>query len=328
MSESAIQPLRWDGDGVTTSIQEHALAGIFPEIVRLIGELGECIDEGLDSWRNAYWDEERAYRNYPPLGLGSDEWQELDELEGYTENIRAAASAIFYGFGSAKQYHDYGHYQSLAEAIRHHAFPDNTPLLETCKRPGASDAEYLISDRQVYALAAATEAWWVRDSLIRWLDEGYGELTETYEAQPPGHPGWLQGFATIAPEDYSRLLDKYRRQWALSEAEEREYAARRLGTTQRLLMLAAVADDLSQAALNRASLSALEQKHAEARERNRTNGSLGGRPANIDREAVHEAARKLREGGTEERNIAGKLASRFGCTAKHIRGLLKSNTGD
>lgn len=280
-----MQPLLFDGEGESVYAEEHCLADLFPEIIRLIGELSECIDRGVYRWREAYWDDELAYQTFSPADLDCDADDDLSrqELAGYPVGITEAATAIFYGLRPAQQYHeDYGHHKSLAAAIRYYS---NGCSLES------------VSDSMVFAMAGVIEAWLAREGLIRWLDDslalmdkdfcpfkhmgGDGErLLDWHEVHDPTfaalHRGEMPDVADWAIFDsdcFQEWASSYREKWSSHEAEEREYATRCLGKAEQLLESAKTSGALV--------LAATIQERAEGlTERNRENGRKGGRPYN------------------------------------------------
>jgi len=282
MSES-VQPLLWNGYALADAIQGHWLAPVYPEIVTLADELGQCIDAGIAVWRVSYSDEARAYHDSPAsLADMSDAEFDRCSLAGYPEDVQRAALAVFRGIRSAEQH---GGFKSLADAIRWHCIVDDD-----------------IPDRHLYALAAAIEAWWSMDSLAAWLNEGMAELGRIFSlfrnveeadllewmgADPARWVAFecqnqqftVDEWADRYPEKFLRWATKQRARqakMALDEAEQREQAARSLGDAERLLMLADMADELSQAALDRLSLKAM-QPYKEMAERLSSAGSEGGR---------------------------------------------------
>lgn len=268
MSES-VQPLLWDGYALADAIQGHWLAPVYPEIVTLADELGQCIDAGIAVWRGSYSDEARAYHDSPAsLAEMSDAEFDRCTLAGYPEDVQRAALAVFRGILSAEQH---GGFKSFADAIRWHCIVDDD-----------------IPDRHLYALAAAIEAWWSMDSLAAWLNEGMAELGRIFspfrnveeadllawmDADPARWAAFehqnqqftVDEWAIRFPTQFTRWAIRQRGKqaaWALSEAEKREQAARHLSEAERLLMLADLADELSQAALDRASLKDARHKMA------------------------------------------------------------------
>ncbi|KZE27742.1 hypothetical protein AVW16_13830 [Crenobacter luteus] len=253
---------------------------MYPEIVTLADELGQCLATGVAVWRDSYWDEARAYRDSPDsLADMSDAEFDRCTLAGYPEGIQSAAHAIFCGLHSAEQH---GGFKSFAAAIRWHcSISDDIP------------------DRHLYALAAAIEAWWAIDSLVTWLNEGMDELARVFSplrdigdddllAWMDADPGrWaalehqnyqnsVDEWAIRYPKQFTRWAIRQREKqafWALSEAEKREQAARHLGEAERLLILADLADELSQAALDRASLKDARHKIAQRDAVQRRNAS-------------------------------------------------------
>lgn len=281
--DARVHPLLWDGYALADAICEHWLAPVYPEIVTLADELGQCLDAGIAVWRASYWDEARAYHDSPASMTDmSDAEFDRCALAGYPEDIQHAALAVFRGLRSAEQH---GGFKSFATAIRWHcSIGDDIP------------------DRHLYALAAAVEAWWAMDSLETWLNEGMAELARIFSplrdigeadllAWMDADPGRWAAFEhhnqqfTVdewvirCPKQFTRWAIRQREKqavWALSEAKEREWAARGLGEAERLLMLADVAAELSQAALDRLSLKAM-QPYKETAERLSSAGSEGGR---------------------------------------------------
>jgi len=264
VNDQPIQPLAWDGGAISYELEEHPLAALYSEVIRLGCDLAQCVDDGITRWRNDYWQEELAYTAFPPLRLICTDRHEQDdaareearELSGYPANIRDAAQGIFYGLRSAEQYQ--GYYRNLAEAIRERAFPNREALRECAKPEDGKPALYVISDRNVYAMAAAVVAWRASSGLIRWLEEGVEELDRLKDLEQANPSCDVAVWAHESPDEFEDWAEKYRLEWAISEADEREYAARCLGRAKRLLLLSEVADALDQATLDRLSLQEVE----------------------------------------------------------------------
>lgn len=301
MSENAlVHPLLWDGYALADAIREHWLAPVYPEIVTLVDELGQCLAAGIAVWRDSYWDEARAYRDSPDsLADMSDAEFDRCTLAGYPEGIQSAARAIFCGLRSAEQH---GGFKSFAAAIRWHCSVDED-----------------IPDRHLYALAAAIEAWWAMDSLVIWLNEGMAELARTFsslrdiedadllawmDADPDRWAAFehrnqqftVEEWARHCPAQFLRWVVPYREQWALSEAGAREQAARYLGEAERLLILAGIAGELAQAA-HEIEQAAWERKEAALARAQAALDSLSMKPY---KEKVERQIEAGRQGGKQE----------------------------
>lgn len=269
MNDQPIQPLAWDGGAISYELDGHPLAALYSEVISLGCDLARCVDDGITRWRNEYWQEELAYTAFPPLSLICTDWHEQDdaareeerELSGYPANIRDAAQGIFYGLRSAEQYQ--GYYCNFAEAIRERAFPNRGALLEYSKREDNKPARYAISDRYVYAMSAAVVAWRASSGLIRWLEESVDELGRLKDLEQTNSSFDVTVWAHESPDEFEDWAEKYRIEWAISEADEREYAARCLGRAKRLLLLSDMADELTQSALDRLSLQEMQPIKAE-----------------------------------------------------------------
>lgn len=286
MNDQPIQPLTWDGAGISTALEGHPLTDFYSEVIRLIHELAECVDDGVTRWRGEYRKEELAYAANPPWLHDDERWLIADnaqydalELSGYPVNIRMAAQAIFYSLSSAAQYHGFGYYSSLAEAIRNHSMQNGETLHTQSEAGNDKPAQYVITDRYIYAMAASVEAWHAQQGLIKWLDDGlallgkdfnllsdmdHSELVDLIMKDPEiwksieAEDFTVSEWARLCPDQFSRWAGKYRTQWAISEADEREYAARCLGRSKRMLLLSDMADELTQATLDRLSLQGMQ----------------------------------------------------------------------
>ncbi|KIA80306.1 hypothetical protein QR66_10840 [Chromobacterium piscinae] len=304
-NNSSIQPLQWQYEGFALSINGHCLAELYSEITHLISELADCMEEGLNHWEREYWSADLATPE-STLQCPADEktWNQavdyaFDGLAGYPEDIQKAAQAIFSGLDSAKQYDGFGSYASLAEAVRNHAFPSPGLLSALHPADDHDHREYVISDGQIYALIAAIDAWQGITTLSKWLDKRLADLREAFrpfevipeqdmdewtmghlERAAPDVP--LEAFITLEewkffrPEQFRQWAQYYRTEWEWSEADERENAARQLGTAQKLLMLAEISQELSQATRDRLSWQTVASAYKEKSDRQRVKNRLGG----------------------------------------------------
>lgn len=316
-----MQPLLFDGEGESIYAAQHCLADVFPEVIRLISDLGECIDQGIAIWRKEYWSDSQSHGDSAPI---FPDPFEAEDLAGYPNWVAAAATEIFYTLSSTTRYHKgHGHHRSLADAIRYHSSRVDLSAVNDCV---------------IYAMAAVVTAWHGRDCLIRWLDESIELLEEDFDPHAQvAHDRLIDWFANLESRELPVVEDwasfdrdsfedwaqEYRSRWALQEADGREYSARKLGEARYLLMLSDLAGDLAQAALDAASLKVIQSRKDGVAERNREVGRLGGRPSSIDRDAVSIAAADLIGNGTCQRDVAGILARRYGVTAAYIRRILK-----
>ena len=263
-----MQPLLFDGEGESIYAAQHCLADVFPEVIRLISDLGECIDQGIAIWRKEYWSDSQSHGDSAPI---FPDPFEAEDLAGYPSWVAAAATEIFYTLSSATRYHKgHGHHRSLADAIRYHS-----------SRVDLS----VVNDGVICAMVAVVTAWHGRDALMRWLDESVELLTKdfdpltqvsherlidwhvthdpTFAALHRGEMPSVEDWAAFDKEWFEYWASSYRSSWASKEAEEREYAARRLGDARSQLTLSDSAADLDQAALDLASLGLYEQKQEQ-----------------------------------------------------------------
>ncbi|AOZ50518.1 hypothetical protein [Chromobacterium vaccinii] len=247
--------LSFADEDASADVSCHLLADAFPPIVHLAEELEPYITSGISLWREAYG---------------------LEPGDNYSAEVLQAAQWLRHGLPSALDYSDeYGVFQSLAHAIRW-AVPELTQARS--------------SDGQLYALASAWIAYDAIRELAHWLDTSLALLQQDF--QPGQHIGdaeidvWLEDdpatfrvfvhegrqatlteWALQFPDAFTAWVEPYRLKWALHEAEQREWAARSLGTVGRLGALAQVADSLTQAELDKQSLTIVTRRTRDAQKK-------------------------------------------------------------